>query len=140
MDNLLTVIVVWLVMNVGLPADYHHPSVEFVSQAEASLARYGVAGVGDELGIVAVYDSTRDVILLLQDWSPESLADVSILVHEMVHHLQARAGVAYPCEEAREALAYAAQEMWLNQYGTNLSREFGIDDFTVKIRTTCPVP
>jgi hypothetical protein len=58
----------------------------------------------------------------------------------MVHHLQRHANMEFECVGAREKLAYAAQAKWLGQFGTDLDREFGLDDFTVKIMTVCPLP
>ena len=90
--------------------------------------------------VFALYDDTRDVILLPPYWTPVTPVDVSVLVHEMVHHLQNRAGLRYGCAEQREALAYAAQEKWLEQYGTNLKHEFAFDDLLLILQTTCPIP
>jgi hypothetical protein len=57
--------------------------------------------------------------------------------HEMVHHLRNRAGKRYNCAGAREELAYAAQDKWLNLFGRNLSTEFQIDAFTLHVGTAC---
>jgi hypothetical protein len=38
---------------------------------------------------------------------------------------------------AREKLAYAAQDKWLNLFGRNLSTEFQIDAFTLNVSTAC---
>jgi hypothetical protein len=77
---------------------------------------------------------------LPQNWKAASPADVSVLVHEMVHHLQRHAGKKYECAGAREQLAFDAQAKWLNQFGTDVNREFKLDDFTLKAMTVCPLP
>lgn len=61
----------------------------------------------------------------------------SVLVHEMVHHLQNLAGLTYACPEEREQLAYAAQQDWLALLGRNLFTDFGSDAFTLTARTHC---
>jgi len=58
-------------------------------------------------------------------------------VHEMVHHLQNIAGLKYECPQAREKLAYVAQNQWLAQSGRNLIDEFKLDALTVLVRTNC---
>ena len=55
----------------------------------------------------------------------------------MVHHLQHEAGSKHACPEERERDAFAAQERWLAEFGTNLATEFEIDPFTLLVRTNC---
>jgi len=141
MKALFTVIVTWLAMNFGLPANYNHPSVKFMSAADIHKARYGNSNSGSEFpGVIAVYDAKNRAILLPHDWTPVAPADVSILVHEMVHHLQSLGGLTSGCDEEQEALAYDAQERWLKLAGTDLYREFGMDRFTIKFLTACQIP
>src|SRR6185503_9446763 len=66
-------------------------------------------------------------------WSGTTAAELSMLVHEMVHHMQNGAGLKYECPEAREELAFTAQERWLSLFGTDLDAEFGIDPFTLLV-------
>jgi len=140
-DVLLTVIVTWLAANFGLPANYDHPSVAFLPTSAIAQVRYGSHEKANNApAVIAVYDTGKQVILLSDGWSAISPADVSVLVHEMVHHLQTKAGLKYNCNEAREAMAYAAQAKWLGQSGTDMDREFGIDSFTIKVRTSCLSP
>jgi hypothetical protein len=74
---------------------------------------------------------------LPDQWTGRSAAELSVLVHELVHHLQEAAELRYECPAAREQLAYAAQERWLGLFGLSLSSEFDIDPFTLKISTEC---
>ena len=64
-------------------------------------------------------------------------AILPMLVHEMVHYLQAHTHQSFDCPGAREALAYAAQQRWLEFHGNDLHGAFGIDAMTLKLRTTC---
>jgi len=139
MNALLTLIVTWLSINFGLPVNYNHPEIRYLPAAEIYQVRYG-AGHPGQWPITAIYDTKNDTIFLPQNWSAVSPADVSVLVHEMVHHLQQKTHLGYACGEAREAIAYAAQEKWLVQNGLDLQHEFGFDAFTIKILTTCRLP
>lgn len=77
---------------------------------------------------------TFEIRLGQRDATP---AQMSVLVHEMVHHLQSAARLRYACPEEREALAYAAQEQWLRMHGRTLADDFEIDGFTLLASTRC---
>jgi hypothetical protein len=91
----------------------------------------------DRREAVAVYDDLTKTIFLPDTWKGDTPADLSVLVHEMVHHLQNNAHKKYDCAGAREGLAYAAQDKWLKLFGRDLSSEFQIDAFTLKVSTAC---
>lgn len=121
MEAALTTIAAWLSFNLMLPPVYEHPRVEF-----ASLAK-----------VEAYYDDATRTIYLPKGWTGRSPAELSVLVHEMVHHVQNVAGLSYACSEEREKIAYAAQRQWLALFGRDLLKEFKIDPMTLLIRTNC---
>ena len=82
--------------------------------------------LGANRSVVALYDLSRQVICLPEGWTGESPAEQSILVHEMVHHLQHRAKIRFNCPEEREKLAYEAQELWLARFGTSLEQSLNL--------------
>lgn len=153
METLLTAIVTWLSFGFGLPTDYHHPRIEFVSSAKMAAAQFrgrgaayrrALSGEGShparpasQRDVEALYDDSSRTIYLPEGWTGKTPAEVSVLVHEMVHHLQNRAGLKYMCPQAREKLAYAAQNQWLAQSGRNIMDEFDLDPLTVLLRTKC---
>lgn len=153
MQTLLTVIVTWLAANFGLPAIYEHPRVELVSEARMAEIRHsrltstrpehlapepGRAAAPRPGGdVYAIYDDVSRTIYLPEKWTGTSPAEVSLLVHELVHHLQKVGGLAYACPEAREKPAYQAQTRWLELFGKELTDEFEIDPMTVLVRTNC---
>jgi len=144
----LAEITAWLAENFDLPAT-DQPRVELVPPARiAAFRSRGFAqpqsAVSDEQAmleagreITAVYDDAGRTIYLPEGWSGTTPAELSVLVHEMVHHLQNRAQLKYECPQAREKLAYAAQERWLSRYDRSLASEFEIDPFTLLVRTRC---
>ncbi|MCC6947693.1 MAG: hypothetical protein IT539_07995 [Bradyrhizobiaceae bacterium] len=153
METLLTVIVTWLSINFGLPATHELPSVELVPPAKMAAVRFrGLASdrqpnaaieagraAPPEFGqeVYALYDTQRRIIYLHEDWSSSRPADVSVLVHEMVHHLQTAADEKFACPQEREKDAYKAQREWLAMFGRSLEQEFEIDGMTVLVRTNC---
>lgn len=153
MQVLLTMIVTWLSVNFGLPAIYKHPQVEFVSAAKMAEVRYSGLGFGPpdrvtvEAGrsapaepghdVHAIYDDRSRTIYLPKGWIGATPAEVSVLVHELVHHLQNVARLKYDCAEARERPAYQAQARWLELFGKTLADEFELDPMTILVRTNC---
>jgi hypothetical protein len=153
MQSLLTVLVTWLSINFGLPATYDHPQIETATPARMAMVRYrGLASdrspnVAAEAGrtappefgqeVYALYDDTRRVIYLQEGWTGATPAEVSVLVHELVHHLQNVAGAKFACPQEREKAAYDAQRAWLAQFGRTLEQEFEIDPLTILVRTNC---
>ena len=137
MEALLIAIVTWLSINFGLPPDYDLPNVVYMPNAELSGIRYGGVAAEKRREVVALYEDDTQTILLPDGWTGRSPAELSVVVHELVHHLQNRAGLRFECETAREELAYAAQEAWLQLFGRDLESEFGLDPMTLKLSTRC---
>jgi hypothetical protein len=149
---LMKEIIGWLSSNFDLPAIYDYPRIEFASAARLTFIRYNeraagnarensielpVAVVEQSRDIVALYEDSAKTIILADDWSGATPADISVLVHEMVHHLQNLGRLVYECPPAREKLAYGAQELWLNRFGLDLENTFGVDRFTILVRSAC---
>lgn len=153
MDPLLAMIALWLSFNAGLPAISEPPKVEIVPAQDILFKRYNAftsqaqqaliaqdrqnATIDKRREAVAVYDDRNGTIFLPEGWNGNNPGDVSVLVHEMVHHMQRKAELRYACPAAREELAYAAQDKWLRMFGRNLFDEFNLDEFTLKVSTTC---
>jgi hypothetical protein len=141
---LLREIIGWLSHNFDLPASDALPTVAFTTTAHMNALRYrgllhhdqqSTAGTGS--ATVAIYDSATRTIYLPEGWRGATPAEMSVLVHEVVHHLQHAAKVPHACPEEREKLAYRAQERWLLRFDRTLSSEFGTDGFTLLVRTSC---
>jgi hypothetical protein len=148
---LLTEIATWLTANFDLPAADLLPKVKFATPEQLVAIRYRgllhaqheFAGSGDPATlstgseIVAVYDTEAQTIYLPEGWRGTTSAEVSLLVHEMVHHLQTRSQTKHACPQDREKLAFAAQDLWLERFGLSLASEFALDKFTLLLRTSC---
>ncbi len=146
MHALLTVIISWLAINFDLPATDVQPEIFFVSPQEMTTLRaeraadgrseVSVTGIGE---VFALYDDTTGTIFLPQDWNAEDAAATSLLVHEMVHHLQKVACLQFSCVGEREKSAYAAQRAWLDLFDLSLEEEFSLDAMTILVRTNCGI-
>jgi len=137
MNALLTAIVTRLSVHFGLPAIYDHPAIQLLPPAQIVEIRHGTSDSSTRREIVSIYDDATRTIVLPDSWTEETPADLSILVHEMVHHLQNLAGLQYECAASREKAAYAAQAGWLALFGQSLLSEFELDQTTLKLTTQC---
>jgi hypothetical protein len=152
LDNLTAILVAWISANFGLPVPTDDPDVIFASEVQMMEVRFASVASPNtpyhaletrsapekyRYGLYALYNDETGTLYLREDFSAASPADVSILVHELVHHIQNEAGLTYECPEMRERLAYQAQRRWLQGFGTNLEHAFGLNPMTVLVRTNC---
>jgi len=141
----------WLWANFDLPRIRIYPNIEFVPRDELNALSPGgfvwevprdiVAesqrGPLGERQVDALYDDEMKTIYLPEGWTGSTAVEQSLLVHEMVHHLQSLGKLKYDCPQARERLAYTAQETWLARSERSLAGEFRIDPFTLAVSTRC---
>ena len=148
MEALLTAIVLWLSSNFDIPASFQHPQVEFASAEEIAALRYqgftggqikdiSTPGQPGATEIISIYNATQRTIYLPPDWKGGTPAELSVLVHEMVHHLQNAGQLKFECPQQREELAYRAQEKWLAMFGRSLMLDFELDPFSVLMKSKC---
>jgi hypothetical protein len=149
---LMNEIISWLSSNFDLPAIYDYPHIEFASAARLALISYkGLLGrsvrdisleypeavATQPQDIVALYHDASKTIFLTDNWTGTTPVDISVLVHEMVHHLQNLGNLVHECPPAREKLAYRAQEAWLKKFGQDLKGAFEVDMLTILVRSVC---
>jgi hypothetical protein len=113
------------------------PEIGFADADGLRTLRYGAGAAAPALELVALYDDADRRILLPAGWTGSTPAELSVLVHELVHHLQASEGRRYACGGEREAEAYAVQARWLALFGETLEGAFGIDAMTRLVLTRC---
>ena len=75
---------------------YDHPDVIVTTQAQVTRLRYDTDQVSDGRIVMAVYSDATHAIMLTHSWTGQTPAELSILVHEMVHHLQNKAAQPHP--------------------------------------------
>jgi hypothetical protein len=148
---LLAMIETWLAFQFDLPSSERHPRIELAPPAKIAALRYqgffptsgterapnGRPAALPDGDVVAVYSDATQTIYLAEGWTGTTPAELSVLVHEMVHHLQNAGGLKYQCPQEREKLAYMAQDRWLSLFGHSLERDFELDGVSLLLRTTC---
>ncbi|WP_306131045.1 DUF6647 family protein, partial [Roseovarius sp. MMSF_3350] len=115
MPELVEHLEVWLDEHTDLPRRADVPEIRLTSQA--TIARLAPMRAASEASRTrGLYDPEVETIWLVRPWTAKNPHDVSVLLHELVHHRQAAHGHWY-CPGAQELPAYRAQEAWLNALG-----------------------
>ena len=150
--ELLAAIAHWVAAAMNLPPPQTLPRIAFSTSHQLAVLRYGgnvaetVSGIDmsapdqrQSPSVVALYDEPRRTIQLSEGWTGSTAAELSVLVHEMVHHIQAGAGQRFACPAAREKDAFAVQAQWLALFGSSLEAAYEIDDLSLLVRTICGI-
>ena len=120
-----SVIMHWVSRYLRISGHYELPCTEFAQTASiVALRSRNSHSKRQDMG---GYDDTVNTIYLPEGWTGKTPAEVSILIHQMVYHVQNLAGLKYECSWERERLAYAAQERWLRLHDSNLWDAFAFD-------------
>ena len=147
---LLIAMETWVSSQFDLAAIHEHPRIEFAPPAKiASLRSTDLlsdpgaqvepnnrASSAQHDTIAIYYDATR-TIYLPEGWTGGTRAELSVLVHELVHHFQNVLGLKHECPQEREKLAYIAQDRWLGLFGHSLADDFALDPFSLFVKTRC---
>lgn len=104
MNELVVAVSLWLSALYGLPEMEAPPRVRFLEPRQVAAVRYGRADIVHADEVVAVYEPLTRTIVLSDRWRADDVADLSVLVHELVHHLQRQVGAEHRCPEEGEAL------------------------------------
>lgn len=74
------------------------------------------------------------VVLDNNAWDAQDPMQLSLLVHDLVHHVQLFSGKTYPCRAAKEYEAYTLQNKWLAERGAG----FFASDAWIERMAQCP--
>jgi hypothetical protein len=147
---LLTAMETWVSSQFDLPAIHEHPRIEFAPPAKIASLRFADslsdpeaegkpsnrASSAQHDTIAIYYDATR-TIYLPEGWTGGTPAELSVLVHEVVHHFQNVLGLKHECPQEREKLAYLVQQRWLGLFGHSLESDFDLDPLSLLVKTRC---
>jgi len=144
-SRLVTALVTWISDNFDIPANYNHPRTAPMSSFGMTNLVYQriptdqqqAMSIDQMRKVISLYSVEKKTIYMQPEWTGRTPAELSMLVHEMVHHLQTLNHSSFPCPAAEEKLPYEAQEKWLNMFGRSLSSEFGLDRTTIVLTTAC---
>lgn len=109
------------------------PNVQFLPRAEIQRDFCLSVPCGAATVVGATYSPLTQTIRLDHLWSPGNVYDLSILLHEFVHHLQTLGDLPHRCANAREQAAYSVQNVFLEAYGAKPAA----NELTVMTRAAC---
>lgn len=116
----------WIAAKTGWPVR-DAPPIKFVSRDD--LAKM-FGGTADGLHVEALYSDRDHSVYLPNGWKADTLRRRSILLHELVHHLQYLNHPKVTCESEYELQAFKLQLAWLSEKGVEDPLDFlGIDPF-----------
>jgi hypothetical protein len=142
MKDLMIALMSWASAHTGLAVPESLPELRHESYCTIQqIVRAGLICSTDS-GPVAAYDFRTSTIYLPDDWRGDDIYHLSALLHELIHHMQAEAGMTMTgsCSGKHvERPAYAAQMDWLAAAGLDPYRVMGIDEFYLRFRTSCEI-
>lgn len=115
LQNLVPELEAWLDENTSLPRRDSRPVIRWVDFGPVAPPTSSRLAVHNE-NSRGFYDPDSETIWLVRPWSASDPHDVSVLLHELVHHRQASSGHWY-CPGAQELPAYRLQQAWLDSFG-----------------------
>jgi hypothetical protein len=93
------------------------PALETRTARELAIMFFGAAEGFEGMTPLALYGREVRILYLSNRLTFDNLIDQSILLHELVHHMQVINAAPIECREAQEALAYRLQVVWLREHG-----------------------
>lgn len=145
MPELMLALMTWISAHTGLPMPEEQPRIVFANHCDLQRAYYndGTHECTDD-GVQAFYMHETQVIYLQDTWGASDLYDVSVLLHELVHHMQEGSGITIKtasCAASElEKPAYDAQIAWLKAAGVDAYGTMGINGLAYYFYTVCQHP
>ena len=101
----------WLDRNSNLKRAPTAPTIVLADRSDADDERL-ISRMAVGTRTRGLYDKSGRKITLFRPWTATDTEDVSVLLHELVHHRQAAAG--HGCRASWEYQAYKLQQKWLS--------------------------
>ena len=128
----------WLAVKTGWEARAA-PALQFVEPAQLAKMYFGNDVAADRICPTALYSIARHTVYLSTAWNQDNLHDRSVLLHELVHHLQVLDKVKVDCPALYDRQAFHWQAVWLRAQGIRDPYAFlKLDEFMIYTMTSCP--
>lgn len=130
------VLIAWIVAQTHWTS-HETPPIRLISSGEIQ-KRYA-AEAPAAFRIEAFYSEKDHTVYLPDSWHPNTLRDRSILLHELVHHLQYLNHVKVTCESEYEFQAFKLQAAWLSEQGVEYPLDLmAVNPRAVLMLSHCP--
>ncbi len=82
--------------------------------------------------------SSKTGLFLREDWTPDTLLNNAVLLHELVHHVLKTNNVPAQCERAHEQACYHLELQWLREQGVEDPYRFlNMNELAIILRSMC---
>ena len=137
MDAMTMVLIGWIAAHSNLAAT-KPPRIQFLPKHEMEERYYGAKRRHEFSHLQAFYLPDKTTIYLPNTWRAGNLKDQSVLLHELVHHLQRTNNFKTSCPAVWERQAYELQFDWLREHRINDPYMFiGTNVLTVAMLGMC---
>jgi len=143
LKEILVTLLIWISQNsvfeITDPNEYPLPTLTFMSQNEIHyMATNSTLDEATFFRVRASYLPETNTIYLPYDANINTLHFESMLLHELVHHVQNINGISYPCNGHVEKDAYLLEVEYLLQKGVEDPYELmGLHPLTLIFLTQC---
>ena len=93
------------------------PRIEVRSSRDLATLFFGNPEGYEGVRPLALYARDQHILFLADELALDNLLDQSILLHELVHHMQVSNDIDFDCREVTERQAYRLQADWLREHG-----------------------
>ena len=121
----------WIAASTNYDTSSEPPEITFSQIGDTIPYDSGTAVISDTLH--GAYDPLNSRIILVRPWDVADPRDLSVLLHELVHHVQLT-NRSYECPQAPEWEAYKLQAAYLTENG--IASEF--DWLQIYFLSKCP--
>ena len=161
MKVFVTALMLWISAETGWPIP-EHPSFLYLTNHELRAYAYGcdddpipeaskdICAARKDWDIddwekikapLALYNHREQIVVLNKTFNIDSIHDQSVLLHELVHHMQNHIGVnldTVGCKGDLEKEAYELQNKWLKEkYNLSVFDVIAINELFLMIITSC---
>ena len=143
LKEILITLLIWISQNSSFeitnPNEYPLPVITFISQEEIHFIVTKKDLKENTVFIIqAAYIPENYTIYLPHDLKLDTLLFKSILIHELVHHIQNINDVSYPCDGYIEKDAYNLEMKYLTQNGVeDPYKMISLDPLALMLITQC---
>ena len=138
MEALRLALMVWISGVTGLLVPAELPQVVYASDEQLCEVYTGKDCPADaSTTIVALYHRVKHTMYLPDEFDVGHPYYISVLVHELTHHMQSCSDRQYPCVGAIEREAYAAGFKWLESMGLDALAVSKLDMLSLIHYTSC---
>ena len=149
MKEVITALMLWISTQTGWPIP-DHPNITYIENGKEFFLLSNdcdqkpdqkvCIDYDDDSNILALYNHITKTIYLHKDFWLASIKDQSILLHELVHHMQYSMDYKkykMMCRGDIEKESYDLQELWLQMRDTNLEETIQLGPLFRHVLTQC---